>query len=78
LTLSFIYVSIWLLAVAASHHGRTIAADNQPVTVVVDTVRALVLGAPAGDLLVRSMLWVLGLLAVFGPLTIRPYRRTTT
>ncbi len=53
-------------------------AENQPVTVVVDTLRALVLGAPAGDLVVQSILWMVGLLAVFAPLAVRQYRRTTT
>ena len=53
-------------------------AENQPVTVVVDTLRALVLGEPAGELVVQSVLWMIGLLAVFAPLAARQYRRTTT
>jgi hypothetical protein len=58
-------------------------AENQPVTVMVDAVRALTEGAPAESLLghtaayfvVRSLLWSAALLAVFAPLAVAKYRR---
>jgi ABC-2 type transport system permease protein/oleandomycin transport system permease protein len=57
-------------------------SDHNPVTIWVETLRALTLGPldPAGvDLgphLLRSVLWFLGILVVFVPLSIRTYRRT--
>jgi ABC-2 type transport system permease protein len=51
-------------------------ADNQPVTATVDAARAITQGvATTGDVL-PSLLWSLGILAVFVPLAIRRYRRT--
>jgi len=50
-------------------------ASNQPVSVTVDAVRGLMLGgADAGDI-VASVLWSIGLIAVFAPLAVRRYRR---
>jgi ABC-2 type transport system permease protein/oleandomycin transport system permease protein len=53
-------------------------AENQPVTAVVDAVRALVLGGPTASLVLTSVLWSLGILAVAAPLAVRRYRRTTS
>ena len=52
-------------------------ADNQPLSVVVDAIRALSLGGPGGGHVVRSLLWTAGLLAVFGPFAVARYRRAT-
>ncbi len=50
-------------------------AEHQPVTAVVDAVRALVLGGPwASDVLV-SLAWTAGILLAFVPLAVRRYRR---
>jgi len=51
-------------------------AANQPVTVVVDAIRALVLGQPAGSKVLGALAWSVALLAVFVPLAVRRYRRT--
>jgi ABC transporter DrrB family efflux protein len=51
-------------------------AGNQPVTVTVDAVRALMLGGPVGRPVLESLVWSVGLLAVFAPLAVRRYRRT--
>lgn len=50
-------------------------AEINPVTNVADAVRALLLGNPAGDAVVQSLLWVAGLLAVFMPLAVRAYQK---
>jgi ABC-2 type transport system permease protein/oleandomycin transport system permease protein len=63
----------WLQAVAA----------HQPITVMVDAVRALtqgpaaeaLLGHSAGFYVVRSLLWAAGIVAVFVPLAVARYRR---
>jgi ABC transporter DrrB family efflux protein len=50
-------------------------ANHQPVTVTIDAARNLVLGQPVGWSVVGSVAWSLAILAVFGPLAVRRYRR---
>ncbi|MFB9235741.1 ABC transporter permease [Plantactinospora siamensis] len=50
-------------------------ADNQPVTVLIDTMRALALGGPVGEDLWKSGLWLAAGLIVFVPLAVRAYNR---
>jgi len=52
-------------------------ANNQPITHMVDAMRALALGGPMGNHLWAGLLWMLGVLAVFGPLAVRAYRRAS-
>jgi ABC-2 type transport system permease protein/oleandomycin transport system permease protein len=52
-------------------------ANNQPVTYVVDTMRALALGGPVATPLWKSLVWLIGILAVFGPLAVRAYKRAS-
>ncbi len=50
-------------------------ADVNPFTVVVDAMRALWLGAPAGNSVWGAVAWSLVILAVFAPLAVARYRR---
>jgi ABC transporter DrrB family efflux protein len=50
-------------------------ASNQPVTYVVDTMRALALGGPIEANLLKSIAWLVGIFIVFVPLAVRAYRR---
>src|ERR1700760_4152218 len=50
-------------------------ANNQPVTYVVDTMRALALGGPVAANLWKSVAWLAGIFIVFLPLAVRAYRR---
>jgi ABC transporter DrrB family efflux protein len=52
-------------------------ANNQPVTYVVDTMRALALGGAVWDSFWKSALWLIGIFAVFGPLAVRAYKRAS-
>jgi ABC-2 type transport system permease protein/oleandomycin transport system permease protein len=52
-------------------------ANNQPVTYVVDTMRALALGGPVFSSLWKSLVWLIGILVVFGPLAVRAYKRAS-
>jgi ABC-type multidrug transport system permease subunit len=52
-------------------------ANHQPVTVTVDAARNLVLDQAIGWSVVGSIAWSLGLIAVFGPLAVRRYRRAS-
>jgi ABC-2 type transport system permease protein/oleandomycin transport system permease protein len=53
-------------------------AENQPITAVVNTARALTLDTPVGDWWWKALLWIALILAVFMPLAVRQYRKTTS
>ena len=50
-------------------------ADHQPVTLIVNAMRAMALGGDVGTPLWQGMLWLVGILVVFAPLAVRAYRR---
>jgi ABC transporter DrrB family efflux protein len=50
-------------------------ADNQPLSVTVNAVRALVIGGPWGEYALTSLAWSIGILAIFMPLAVIRYRR---
>ena len=52
-------------------------ANNQPVTYVVNAMRALALGGPLGASLWKSLVWIAGIFVVFLPLAVRAYRRAS-
>jgi len=52
-------------------------ANNQPVTYVIDTMRALALGGPVEANLWKSVAWLAGIFIVFMPLAVRAYRRAS-
>jgi len=52
-------------------------AEHQPITQVVNAVRALVLDRPVGSAGWQAVVWCVGILAVFVPLSVRLYRRTS-
>ena len=51
------------------------AENLNPFTVVVDAMRALWLGAPAGNSVWGAVVWSLAILAVFAPLAVQRYRK---
>ena len=53
-------------------------AEYNPVTVMVDAVRALFIGSPAGNSVWGAVVWCLVILAVFAPLSAWRYRRAVT
>ena len=53
-------------------------ANNQPVTYVIDTMRALALGhQPIEANLLKSLAWLVGIFLVFVPLAVRAYRKAS-
>jgi ABC transporter DrrB family efflux protein len=51
-------------------------ANNQPVTYIVNTMRALALGhQPIADNLWKSVVWLAAIFIVFAPLAVRAYKR---
>lgn len=61
-------------------------AENQPITVLTNTARSLMLpdevaaglGLDTGTLLLQSAGWILAILAVFAPLAVRQYRKVVS
>ena len=52
-------------------------ARNQPVSVTIDASRALFQGGPVAGDVIASLAWSVGIIAVFGPLSVRTFRRST-
>jgi ABC transporter DrrB family efflux protein len=50
-------------------------ADHQPVTATVDTVRPLLLGGPTASHAVAAIIWYVGIVAVFAPVSVLRYHR---
>jgi ABC-2 type transport system permease protein/oleandomycin transport system permease protein len=50
-------------------------AERQPLSITVGAVRALCLGGPTASLVLQSLAWSVGIVAVFAPLAVRRYRR---
>jgi len=50
-------------------------AQANPVTVVVNAARGLIVGVVDTSTVVLAVAWIVGLVAVFAPLAIRTYRR---
>jgi len=50
-------------------------AEHQPVSATASAVRALTLGGPAAGDVIASVAWSVGIIAVFGTVAVRRYRR---
>ncbi|HEY7437820.1 MAG TPA: ABC transporter permease [Acidimicrobiia bacterium] len=50
-------------------------AEHQPVTIVVDAARALMLGGPTARPVLEAIAWIAGLLVVLVPYAVRKYRQ---
>jgi ABC transporter DrrB family efflux protein len=72
------FISSAFVPVESMPSGLQEVADANPVSVVVDAMRALWLDAPAGDSIWLAVVWCLVLIAIFAPLAVAKYRRTAT
>ncbi|HWT24446.1 MAG TPA: ABC transporter permease [Solirubrobacteraceae bacterium] len=70
------FISSAFVPVESMPTGLQTFAELNPFTVVVDAMRALWLGAPAGDSVWGAVAWSVALVAVFAPLAVAKYRRT--
>jgi ABC-2 type transport system permease protein/oleandomycin transport system permease protein len=52
-------------------------ANNQPVTYIIDTMRAMAVGGPIEANLWKSLVWLAGIFIVFAPLAVRAYKRAS-
>ncbi len=78
LVFPFTFVSSAFVPVESMPAGLEQVADANPVSVVVDAMRALWLGAPAGDSVWLSVVWCVVLIAVFAPLAVARYRKAAS
>jgi ABC transporter DrrB family efflux protein len=71
------FISSAFVPVESMPSGLEQVADANPVSVVVDSMRSLWLGAPGGDVWL-AVVWCLVLTAIFAPLAVAKYRRTAS
>src|SRR5207248_11521722 len=84
LVFPFTFVSSAYVPVSSMPGWLQAFASHQPITYMVDAVRALsqgpaaetLIGHPPGYLVARALLWSLGLVVVFAPLAALRYRRS--
>jgi ABC-2 type transport system permease protein/oleandomycin transport system permease protein len=72
------FISSAFVPVASMPAGIRDFAEANPFTIVVDAIRSLWLGAPAGNNVWGAVVWSLAIIAVFGTLAVRRYRRDVT
>jgi ABC transporter DrrB family efflux protein len=72
------FVSSAFVPIATMPGWLQVFANNQPVTLVINAMRAMALGGPQFPLnpsLWESLVWLAGVMIVFTPLAVRSYRR---
>ena len=69
------FVSSAFVPVASMPSWLQPVAEQNPFTYMVNAARALFLGVPAGNDVWIALLWTLGIIAVFAPLSAWRYRR---
>ena len=52
-------------------------AEHQPVSLIVNAVRGLLLNKPDGSIILQAIAWCVGILVVFIPLAVWEYGRRT-
>ena len=70
-----LFASSAFVQVESMPAGLQVFARNQPVSVTVSAVRALVNGGPTAIYVEHSLAWCIGILVVFAPIAVRLYRR---
>ncbi len=72
------FISSAFVPVSSMSEPLRAFAEVNPFTIMVDALRALWLGAPAGDNIWQAFLWAAAIVAVFAPLAVARYRRAAT
>jgi ABC transporter DrrB family efflux protein len=71
-----VFASSAFVPVSSMPSWLQVWANHQPVSVTVSAVRDLMLGLPASADVLKSVAWLLGILVVFVPISVRLYRRS--
>jgi ABC-type multidrug transport system permease subunit len=69
------FISSAFVPVASMPSALRWFAEENPFTIVVNAMRALWIGAPAGNNVWGAVVWSFVILAVFAPLAVWRYRR---
>jgi ABC-2 type transport system permease protein/oleandomycin transport system permease protein len=69
------FASSAFVATATMPAGLRAFADNQPITNMVDAVRGWTLGTPVHSAGWIAVVWCIGIIVVFVPLSVAAYRR---
>jgi ABC transporter DrrB family efflux protein len=69
------FISSAFVPVESMPAGLQWFAEINPFTIVVDAMRALWLGAPAGDSIWGAIVWTVVIILIFAPLAVHRYRR---
>ena len=69
------FISSAFVPVESMPAGLQWFAEINPFTIVVDAMRALWLGAPAGDNVWGAVAWTVVIILIFAPLAVHRYRR---
>jgi ABC-type polysaccharide/polyol phosphate export permease len=72
------FISAAFVPVESMPAGLQDFAEVNPITVVVNAMRALWLGAPAGNDIWGAVAWSIALIVIFAPLAVSKYRRTAS
>jgi len=72
------FVSSAFVPVESMPSGLQWFAEINPFTIVVDAMRALWVGAPAGNSVWGAIVWSIAIIAIFAPLAVQRYRRTAS
>lgn len=72
----FVFASSAFVPVETMPSWLQVFAENQPVTRFVDALRVLVLGGPTTTPVLQAIMWLVIMLAIFIPLSVRLYRRS--
>ena len=72
-----VFASAAFVPVSTMPGWLQVFANHQPVTAVIEAVRALTLGGPTTRKVISALAWIFGMIAVFAPLSIRRYRTVT-
>ncbi len=71
----FAFISSAYIPVATMPGWLQVFARHQPLTPMVDAVRALTLDQPASHFVTRALLWALAIILVSAPIAVAKYRR---
>jgi len=71
-----VFASSAFVAVSSMPGWLQTFAEHQPVSATVDAARALMIGGPTTNAVVKALAWCVGIIAVFAPIAVRRYRRT--
>jgi ABC transporter DrrB family efflux protein len=70
------FISSMFVPVASMPEPLKTFANVNPFTIVVDAMRSLWVGSPAGNYIWESVIWVFVILVIFAPLAVARYRST--